>query len=377
MTNVKKDYSLDTSTISDSSVIDGPCPWVWQTSVLKIDFRRWQHHHGDLNKSRVERGDFLEQCRHAIWGMRHELTDHSIVTLYESGLKMMMLFIDETNTPINAINDITTEILLSLVYWLKTTRNSRTGTVISYVTARSRYTAIKTLLCYYERQGLFDTRLLPINPFPHVNRASNTVEPYTKFEMQQIMKMLYSELRAIRNNTSLFSQQIQLAVYQLLIYAQTGINKTPLEEASRDSLKPHPLRPDKASILTTYKRRGMSTHILSLRNSYEVDQIQNLSHSVADLIKQALVLTAPLISEAPKELKDRIWLYRHTSTQKIRVFKGTCLNWCAKIMVVHHGLKTSQGNFLFISPKRLRKTFATRMWQLTNGVVSKILLNVV
>ena len=124
MSKKKKDYSLSATVIPDSSFVDGPCPWIWQTKSLKINFRRWQHKNGDISKPVVDRGEILEQCRNAIWGLRHEMSDCSIVNLYESGLKQIILFIDEVSPGIKSISDLTSEIMDSYVLWLKNRKNS-------------------------------------------------------------------------------------------------------------------------------------------------------------------------------------------------------------------------------------------------------------
>jgi len=371
MTSNKKDYSLNTVAIPDRSVVDGPCPWVWNTSVTKIDFQRFQHQYGDYSKLKVDRGELLDQCRSAIWGMRHELTDSSVVNLWECGLKILFLFVDETETKIASIHEITTEHMASLVFWLKTAKNTRTGKIVSYVTARRRYTAIKSILSYYSRQGLFDKKLFPINPFPDSNRAGKGIEPYGKTEMQRIMKALYFEYKAIQNDESTLSERVQLAIYLFLIIAKTGINKTPLEEASRNCLSPHPLQPDKSSVLLTYKRRGMNTHAVSIRNSNEISRLDNLPNSVADMIKEVISVTEHLVPEAKTEEKDRIWLYKGEGPEKVTTFKRLCLSSCAKIIATKHNLKNQDDQPLTISASRLRKTFATRIWQLSGGDIWK------
>ena len=185
--------------------------------------------------------------------------------------------------------------------------------------------------------------------------------------MTRIMKALKAELALIREHKSNFSQRIQLAVYQLLIHAQTGLNLTPLEEASRDCIKPHPLQPDNASILVTYKRRGMNTYAISLRNSQEVDQINNVPNSVVSLLNEVLEKTEPLVEYAQDEFKDRVWLYRQFNTKKVVALKGNSLHKSINAIVDYYNLKDDDGNRMMISVKRLRKTFATRIWQLTGG----------
>lgn len=372
MTRQRKDYSLHIAPeLEPKSVLDGPCPWIWSTSVLKLDFKRWQHAKGDYSQPLVDRGELLDQCRNALWAMRHELEENSIVTLYENGLKMLLLFTEECEQQIRKVEHITEEFILSLVFWLKNGRNKETGNPIAYATARRRYDSIKTILMYYCRYEMFDKRLLPVNPFPNVNRTSKGVDPYSKPEMQRIMKVLYLELKAIRNGSSTRSQRIETAVYALLVLAKTGLNKTPLLEASRDCLSPHPLKPDMAMVLTTYKRRGMNTHSLSLRGGREISSMDSLPNSVADLIKEISASTESLMAEAPLHLQNRIWLFRNEVTAKVTCHSDSSLINAASFIASEHSLLNDMNEPLKISSKRLRKTFATRIWQLTGGDIWK------
>lgn len=371
MTRKSKDYSLKAESVPDATVVSAPCPWVWKIGGRKIDFTRWQHLRGDKSLAKIDRALVLDECRNAIWFMRHEMADASIFNLNESGLKMLLLFIDDSNIQIATLKELTEDHLTSLVLYLKKGINTRTGEMVSYITARRRYTAIKTILSFYIKKGQLDRRILPINPFPNANRAGNGTVPYSRNEMRQIMKALYKQLSLIRKGQSSFSKRVQLAIYQFLIFAKTGLNKTPLEEASRECLKPHPLQPDKASVMITYKRRGMNTHATSLRITREIGSLENISNNVADLVKEALTITEHLVSEAPPEYQDRIWLYRQEQSQKVVAFKGTGLSKCSEIISKHHKMVSENGGKLSITPKRLRKTFATRIWQLTGGDVWK------
>ncbi|MEE8057240.1 MAG: hypothetical protein V3T17_05320 [Pseudomonadales bacterium] len=367
----RKDYSLSTPAIEDSTVVDGPAPWVLKTSTLAIDFRRWLHPMGDRSKKPVDRGELLDQCREAIWGYRHEMAETSLIQLYESGLCELMRFIDRSKSKARSIDDFTEDDFFELVAALKRGKNTRTGKTVSYLTARRRYVSITTILSYYARRGLFDKRLLPVNPFPNANRQSKGTEPYSQGEMTQIMRALYAEYKAIKGRRSNLSPRVQLAVYQLLIIAKTGINQKPLEEASRDCLQPHPLQPDKAMVLITKKRRGMNTHAVSLRRTGQIEGVNSLPSSAARLLEEAIEITAPLISEAKTEDKDKIWLYIPANSNKVVSYKGIYLNKASLVISEKHGLVNDNGDPFNISTKRLRKTFANRIWQLTNGDVWK------
>jgi hypothetical protein len=92
--------------------------------------------------------------------------------------------------------------------------------------------------------------------------------------------------------------------------------------------------------------------------------------NVERLIRRAITLSEPLIAEAPDDLKDRVWLYRIRTNK--RVNQVTALNdqtlfWAIRRLVAEHRLTDSNGEPLRINVSRLRKTFANRIFELTNG----------
>lgn len=366
----RKNYSIDSSLVPSKS-IDGPCPWVWQLPTQKLDFRRWQYELGIAENPTKDRGLLLNQFRDAIWQLRHEQSSASLIALYHNGFSEFIRFIDETAAKINSISDISQDGLLHFVRWVKNQKVDNTQQNISYATARRRYSSVKSILMFYSRSGLFNKRLLPINPFPNANRQKQGVTPYNKPEMTQIMRALSSEYRRIKEDSSALSLRQQLAVLQLLIIAKTGINPTPLGEASRDCLEPHPLQPDKSMVLITRKRRGMSTNSIGERIPAEVESLSNLPTSVAAVIHEGLRLTESLVDNAPIEHKNRLWIYKPSKQGKVTAFKGTYLNGASKDVSRIHGLTSDLGEPLIISPQRLRKTFSNRIWQLTDGDVWK------
>lgn len=367
----RKNYTLVENNSSEPSIIDGPCPWVWKTATQKLDFNRWNHFKGKKTSRLVDRGMLLDQLRNAIWGLRHEMSEASVINLFENGLATLFRFIDSSETQIFSIDDFNEEHFISYVLWLKQSRNLVNGKQVSYVTARRRFTVLKTILSFYSRKGLFDNRLFPTNPFPNANRAAKGVDPYSKDEMTRIVRCLYYEYRLIKSGKTDLSPRLQMAIYQYLIIAKTGLNKTPLEEASRDCLQPHPLHPDKAKVLITRKRRGMNTHVTSMRLSQEVEDVNGMPNSVARLFEEAIEMTNDLVCHAKEEDKNKIWLYRSGSKNTVSAYKGTYLSGAAQNITKRHELVNDQGQPLTISSTRLRKTFATRIWQLTNGDVWK------
>lgn len=162
-------------------------------------------------------------------------------------------------------------------------------------------------------------------------------------------------------------------VYALLIVAlHTGRNATPLLEMGRNCLRPHPK--DDTVFLVLWKRRGYNTSKVAIRAESKTERVLEAMPSVRfnmeRLIRRVMVLTEPLDSEAPDDLKGRVWLYRSRSkisTGQVTSLSNQTLEAGAARLVTEYGLKDSDGNPLRINIARLRKTFANRIFELTDG----------
>jgi len=221
----------------------------------------------------------------------------------------------------------------------------------------------------------------PRGLFPHVDRALRPHTPYTKEEMQALMTALADDLRAIRAGTFIGTQPDRLLVYYLLIAIRTGRNPASLCELKRDAVQPHPLKPDSHSLLTTYKRRGNTVSTLSVRKASTVEEISVLAADTSSLIRDVLALTDKLVAEAPVDLQDRLWLYRRSrrwvKLGAVTVFSKKVLYVSIDRFVKRHQLVALEHTGLpddqppmALTVMRLRKTFASRMWELTGGDVA-------
>jgi hypothetical protein len=83
-----------------------------------------------------------------------------------------------------------------------------------------------------------------------------------------------------------------------------------------------------------------------------------------------MVLTAAMDAEATGDLKDRVWLYRSSATSNIgqvTTLSTESLALATKRLVTKHLLTDRDGKPLRINISRLRKTFANRIFELTDG----------
>lgn len=92
--------------------------------------------------------------------------------------------------------------------------------------------------------------------------------------------------------------------------------------------------------------------------------------NVERLIRRVMVLTEPLDSDAPDDLKGRVWLYRRRNSKlvgEVTSLNAAALDTATSSLVAKYGLEDSDGKPLRINISRLRKTFANRIFELTDG----------
>lgn len=158
----------------------------------------------------------------------------------------------------------------------------------------------------------------------------------------------------------------------LAIALHTGRNTTPLLEMDRNCLHPHPK--ENTAFLVLWKRRGYSHSRVALRvksnTKLRFESMFSVRNSVENLIRRVMALTEPLDSEAPDEYKGRVWLYRsrsNSSTGQVTALTSTILHNSINQLVEKYSLKDNNGKPLRINISRLRKTFANRIFELTDG----------
>jgi hypothetical protein len=92
--------------------------------------------------------------------------------------------------------------------------------------------------------------------------------------------------------------------------------------------------------------------------------------NVERLIRRVMALTESLVFEAPEDLKGRVFLYRSrapSSTGQVKSLSAGMLERSIGRLVAEYELKDIDGKPLRINIARLRKTFANRIFELTDG----------
>ncbi|MCS8129890.1 hypothetical protein N1E91_11775 [Pseudomonas aeruginosa] len=242
---------------------------------------------------------------------------------------------------------------------------------------RSIYTHAKSVLVALGRRKLFplvsfgDASTFPRNPFPNQNRK-------TKGETALSMRARKALTLALRQATKPIWDDNATVTGELLAYAllaialHTGRNTTPLLEMDRNCLRPHPR--ENTAFLVLWKRRGYNTSKVALHAESTGKRIQEFAPSVRAnierLIRRVMALTQPLDTEAPKDLKGRVWLYHsraYKSFGQVTALSDRALSAATRNLVTNYGLTDDDGEPLRLNISRLRKTFANRIFDLTDG----------
>lgn len=199
---------------------------------------------------------------------------------------------------------------------------------LGYLTLRSRtttfqksvYTQTKPVLLALGRRGLLplvisgDGATFPRNPFPKNNSKAKSETALSKRERQAFAMALRQAIRPLwTDNIAVTSELLAFAL--LVVALHTGRNTTPLVEMGRDCLRPHPK--DNTVFLVLWKRRGYNTSKVALQAESDTERLLESTPSVRTnvmgLIRRVMLLTEQLDSEAPADLKGRVWLYRSRS----------------------------------------------------------------
>lgn len=338
------------------------------SSLRRFDFARWYNYGIDpityACQSQIER--FLV-------GQDATITASTVTGYCSSGLRYFLDYCLMQAAALGrdlALTDVNRDLIEGYLGHLA-------GLGVTLTAQKSLYTQTKSVLLALGRRGLIplvtsgDAATFPRNPFPNSNRKHKGETALSKRERQAFAVALRQAIKPIwADDVSVTSE---LLAYALLIVAlHTGRNTTPLLEMGRDCLRPHPK--DNTVFLVLWKRRGYNTSKVALRAESETERLLESTPSVRvnveRLIRRVMDLTAPLDAETPDDLKGRVWLYRTRAGKnagQVTALSAAMLATATNQLVAKHGLTDSDGKPLRINISRLRKTFANRIFELTDG----------
>lgn len=243
----------------------------------------------------------------------------------------------------------------------------------TYGTQKNIYQHTKSVLTALVRRQVVRDQpgLFPDNPFPNSSSQRKGATPLSSDERLRLAQALRDDLVAIHQGRFDELDSATLVVHLLAVAIRTGANPTPLLEASRDCLRPHPFMPNMMR-LELFKRRGNSTKIAQLRYSKQNDVSLSAPMDGVALVRKALMLSEPLLAEAKPAHQDRLWLYRaHKESGgvagQVRPLTKATLAKGVVALIARHDLRADDGKPLRLNLSRLRKTVELRLFDLSGG----------
>lgn len=289
----------------------------------------------------------------------------TIVNYCHQGLKYLFEFLTLWRAGAGSdlqIVDIKPELIAEYIGHLKSLD-------IGSTTQKSIYTFGKAVLVVAHTQGYLPhadiKQLFPCNPFPNSNRKTKGQHPLSQREKQQLVGALKIEMtRILACNDPLDS--FDLTVCTLSIGLVTGMNPTPVLSLPTDCVQPHPLKKN-LRLLVAFKRRGNATHVVSLRQSQDVELLRSVKLQVANTIDMIIDRNAAL----REVYQDPMRLLVFASSAKnikgtITVLSKGSMGASVNALIDRHQLVDDDGKPLKLNMMRLRKTFVNRMWELSD-----------
>lgn len=288
----------------------------------------------------------------------------TILNYAGSGWPRWLEFLSETHGP-SAPTDLRPEHVNSFINWLRRKYPFRTS-------AHSTYAQVKPMLVAICQRGMGPSQiegLFPVNAL--ANRAGQRQSPtaLSHAEVLRLADALKRDLIAIHRDEFRGPDSEALVVSFLVIALRTGINTTPLLEATRDCLSPNPFTPN-MMVMRTFKRRGKGQQSNPLRQSAGELGTTVVPMDGVAVLRGVIARTEHLCAEAPPKIQDRIWLYRSRSRKahgELFTLSESSLNVGIRRFVARHGLLGDDGTPLAPTTTRLRKTMEAKLWKLSDG----------
>lgn len=291
-----------------------------------------------------------------------EVTPATVVSYWKSGLRNFFRFLTTAGGPAEPMHLEPRHVRL-YVGWLREKD-------CSYGSQKHGYDLSKSVLSALIRRGIVPDcdDFFPANPFPGSNSRQKGEEPLSPRERERLAQTLRDDLIAIHRGRFEGSGSAALVVHLLAVALRTGANSTPLLEASRDCLRPHPFMPN-MMLLETFKRRGNATKLAGLRYSKEHDHPLPIPMDGVALIRKALKLAEPLVAEAKPHHRNLVWLYRAEGCRigQVAALTTNTLVHGITALIKRHDLRADDGEPLRLNLSRLRKTVEHRLFDLSGG----------
>lgn len=310
------------------------------------------------------------QIERFIRGLDGDRSTATIIAYCENGINLLLnycaLIADRTGATVG-LHEVDRGLIDGLLNHLKDT-----GTKVN--AQRSRYKNAKAVLVALGKRNIItivehgEHSTFPLNPFPGSNRKYVGEKPLTIAQRKAFNRAVKTALMPLYQEGAEATSEL-LAYAVLSIALHTGRNTTGLLDLSVDCLRPHPK--DNVQFLIAPKRRSIREQGVPI--SVSPTSATTVWRGVAYLIERIKECTAKYRPDADDHLKDHLLIYRPRVASKgitsrsIVPLTDSTLRVAVCKLVEDHNLTDSSGQPLRINVSILRKTFANRMFELTDG----------
>ncbi len=229
---------------------------------------------------------------------------------------------------------------------------------------RRTYSTVKSVILSLSARGLVEGRaLFPDNPFPRTRGQGHSAKGYSPMERQSIARALREAIAPLFQ-VGCGEPSRRMLVYCLLSVAlRTGRNLSPLLDLDVDCLRPHFKEGMKLLVVT--KRRSAIESSIAVRGRETADSIVGVMPSTVRLIQRVTELSEAYRNEAPEAIRNKLWLFRYRG--KVRCLNPSHLTVPARELSARFHLVNDEGALLRVNTARMRKTFANRVFEITEG----------
>ncbi|MEH6437345.1 hypothetical protein [Massilia sp. DD77] len=314
-----------------------------------------------------------------VWGTLESLGDQlrsgtksrSTIASVGKGMRKFFEFITEHPQPLVAgPSELVPLHITAYIEWLQQ-QALKLGWTTD--TVRMRYQNLKSVVRQMHARGAVKAelgRLFPDRALPNGNKVVRGYSAFSDAELQRLAKAIKADLTDLHHGRLKLNPSEAIANRFLIVAMRTGINPIPLLEIKRDSLSPG-LLPGTMR-LRTVKHRGNQIQERTLVRGSQVEKPVLIPTDAVAVLELTLADTESLIAEAPKQLQNRVWLYRSLRSQEFG--QVVCLSYSVmqesiKQLVHRRGLFADDGEQLQVNVSRLRKSFGKKAFRISDGDV--------
>lgn len=233
-------------------------------------------------------------------------------------------------------------------------------------TTRTVFTRTKAILLEALKLAgdLRDPRhLFPKNPFPGSYGSEEVATPLSQREFGALSAAVKKALSDHHHGRAVLTGAALPTARILVIALRTGMNRMSLVELKQSCLSEGLLPGTK--LLQFVKHRGKTVQVKALKGGEAVLEQSVLPMDAVAVLEGAISEARALSQEAAAGIRDFLWLYRKAGTVQVLLY-GT-FEWALRSLVARWGVLGDDGEPLLVNASRLRSTFASMAWRVTDG----------